>query len=228
MFKRRLFLTFIAIIGLILSKLLWFEAGLGSKHLVFSAISIVGPMLGFICGFPEIIICSIFVFLMTFIAKGYIGFSIFYTLGLPTAAAAFSLKVSIEDKRSLSFLINVIVPIVCMVLFAMHNVGSEAVMYSFYWFIPMVIHFINGLLNARFSKYFLSALASTFVAHALGSIVYLYVMNTTPVIWNALIPVVAMERLAFSSVIVVTYFVIEFLISKIFSYNKSFQKIVIR
>jgi len=168
------------------------------------------------------------VFLMTFIAKGYIGFSIFYTLGLPTAAAAFSLKVSIEDKRSLSFLINVIVPIVCMVLFAMHNVGSEAVMYSFYWFIPMVIHFINGLLNARFSKYFLSALASTFVAHALGSIVYLYVMNTTPVIWNALIPVVAMERLAFSSVIVVTYFVIEFLISKIFSYNKSFQKIVIR
>ena len=77
----------------------------------------------------------------------------------------------------------------CMALFWLHPVGWQAFPYALYWCIPVIV----WLFNKKSS--FATALGSTFVAHALGSVIFLYAMPLEPAYWLALIPVVALERL---------------------------------
>lgn len=87
----------------------------------------------------------------------------------------------------------VIVSCACIVLFVMHPVGFKAAAYSFYWFIPVVLAF----LPRRFI--FIDALSSTFIAHAVGSVMFLYAHPTMPASqWISLIPLVAVERCIFA------------------------------
>jgi len=64
--------------------------------------------------------------------------------------------------------IRLLLPIVCMGLFIIHPVGAQAFAYSLYWLIPVVLFFVPQ----RFL--FLQALGSTFIAHAVGSVIWLY------------------------------------------------------
>src|SRR5579872_833379 len=64
-----------------------------------------------------------------------------------------------------NFLVRVILPIACMALFIAHPVGSQAFIYSLYWLIPVVLYLIPQ------RSLFLTALGSTFVAHAVGSVI---------------------------------------------------------
>lgn len=85
--------------------------------------------------------------------------------------------------------IRVLVPAVCMILFVVHPVGFYAAPYAFYWLIPMVLHY-SGSKNL-----FSTALASSFVAHGVGSVIWLYTVPMAAVTWLALIPIVALERI---------------------------------
>ena len=94
------------------------------------------------------------------------------------------------------------VPLLAMLFFVTHPIGSQAMLYSCYWLIPFVI-------GAGFGRsLFTQALGATFMAHAVGSVIWLYTVPMAPAAWLALIPLVAVERLTFAAGMVVMYQVI--------------------
>ncbi|MCX6778119.1 MAG: hypothetical protein NT157_04505 [Candidatus Micrarchaeota archaeon] len=93
---------------------------------------------------------------------------------------------------------SAIVPIVCMILFAIHPIGAQAWYYSLYWLIPVIAMALPNRLLAR-------SLGATFTAHAVGSIIWLYSFPSTPEFWVMLIPVVAFERVLFAGGISISY-----------------------
>jgi len=173
----------------------------GSYKVFFSGINLIQPLLSM----P--LIGSVFAVVLFF---KYFIFSKLITLGLPTLISSLCWAVSLKQQEQntktiefLNFLLKAIVPAVCMILFVCHPEGSRAYLYSFYWFIPMGVYFLNRLKN--YNSYFLTALTTTFVAHAVGSVIWLYVVPMTSVQWLALIPLVAIERLVFACGISLTY-----------------------
>lgn len=95
--------------------------------------------------------------------------------------------------------IRLIIPISCMILFVIHPEGYAAYAYAMYWLIPVILYF------ARTQHVFFEALGSTFVAHAVGSVIWMYTVPMSAATWLALIPIVAFERLLFASGMVLAY-----------------------
>lgn len=85
--------------------------------------------------------------------------------------------------------LSIALPIACMALFIAHPVGRLAAPYALYWLIPIVIACYKN------KTVFMHSLSSTFIAHAVGSVIWLYAAPETLAFWYALIPVVAVERL---------------------------------
>ncbi len=100
-----------------------------------------------------------------------------------------------------NFLLRVALPIGCMLAFGLHPIGMHAIPYTFYWLIPVAIY-----LSGR-KTIFLQALATTFIAHAVGSVIWLYVKELPVMVWWSLIPVVAAERLLNALLITAAYYV---------------------
>jgi len=105
--------------------------------------------------------------------------------------------------------IRVGLPLLCMGLFIAHPIGSQAFLYSFYWLIPIVLYAFPH------QSLFLQSLGSTFVAHAVGSVIWLYTVPMTAGMWLGLIPVVIIERVLFALGMVVMHQVISFIFGKI-------------
>lgn len=94
--------------------------------------------------------------------------------------------------------LNLLVPIICMILFWAHPIGRAAFPYGLFWFIP--------LLALPFKKNIaLNSLGTTFTAHAIGSVVFLYTVPMSALIWRSLIPVVIIERFVFATGIATAY-----------------------
>lgn len=108
-----------------------------------------------------------------------------------------------------SSVIRAVLPAVCIVLFVAHPVGSQVFVYSFYWLIPVILYAVSR------RSIFLDALGSTFVAHAVGSVIWLYTVPSTAFMWYNLIPIVVVERLLFAVSMVVVYRVVLFVQNKI-------------
>jgi hypothetical protein len=98
--------------------------------------------------------------------------------------------------------LSIMLPIVCMALFIAHPVGRLAAPYALYWLIPVIISFFSN------KTVFMHSLSSTFIAHAVGSVIWLYATPETPVFWYALIPVVAVERLVMAIGMTAAYHVL--------------------
>lgn len=93
-------------------------------------------------------------------------------------------------------------PLVAIIAFNLHPQGRAAWYFSLYWLIPFIGYFWRDrFLLAR-------ALGTTFTAHAVGSVLWLYVFNLPTAVWQSLIPVVAMERLLFAMGMVAVYLVL--------------------
>jgi hypothetical protein len=130
-----------------------------------------------------------------------------------------------------SILVHLVLPLACMLLFVMHPEGAQAWYYSLYWLIPVVIYCSKIILVTNFSSWraeaaekpgrsqpraiFFAALSSTFIAHAVGSVIWLYTMPTSASLWQALLPVVAVERLVFATGMSVGYCVIAAVLRRI-------------
>ncbi len=99
--------------------------------------------------------------------------------------------------------IRLFLPVACMVLFILHPVGFNAFAYALYWLIPIGLYFIPH------NNTFLTALGSTFTAHAIGSVIWLYTVPMTSAMWLSLIPVVFIERILFATGMVVVYYAIQ-------------------
>lgn len=87
----------------------------------------------------------------------------------------------------------------CLGLFLAHPVGFAAGAYALLWLIPVGIYIFAK------QNIFLDALASTFTAHAVGSVIWLYTVPMTPQDWLVLIPVALVERITFALGMVVAY-----------------------
>lgn len=104
-----------------------------------------------------------------------------FFLGLPTLCGLFYW--SWESK-----VIRIGIAAICVIFFIVHPVGFYAAPYALFWLIPMLIALLP-------QHALLMAFGSTFTAHAVGSVMHLYVFNTLSAqAWIALMPVVVFER----------------------------------
>lgn len=92
------------------------------------------------------------------------------------------------------------IPVSCMILFLAHPTGWQAAPYALYWLIPIMTILV------KHNSFFLHALGSTFTTHAVGSVLWLYTKSIPASVWLGLIPVVFIERLAFSLGMVICYY----------------------
>ncbi len=202
MYKKSIFIinSIVSFFILELFRLLKLTYLFGSKKIMFSAINIMGPLSG----------------LSTFTFSGFglcivrdimrLGLSKPLVYHIPTLCAS-------AYWMDSGPLVRLFVPILCMILFNLHPVGSAAGAYCLYWLIPVIIYCTMSKDNILGK-----AVGSTFVAHAVGSVIWLYTMPMTSEQWLALIPQVALERSIFACGMIMVYYGSQYLL-------KAFEKI---
>lgn len=154
----------------------------GSHMAFFSATSVMMPLCGAFGGLRLSVAIVTFGLLSKFaMGSGLLSFK-YLAYHIPGLFAALYFA-------SPSLMIRIILPLVCMGLFVIHPVGGQAWAYTLFWLIPVGVNLIT------IRSFFAQALASTLVAHAVGSVIWLYAQPMTPAIWLGLIPVVIAERL---------------------------------
>lgn len=166
----------------------------GSYTALFSASNCVTPLVGTFCG-P--LAASLF-----FLVRITLRIIMYKTVSLSILAFYVPGLCASLYCATRSSIIHCFLPILCMILFILHPVGGNAFVYSFFWFIPITLYFFPQ------RSFFWTALGSTFVAHAVGSVIWLYTVPMTAAMWLGLIPIVAVERLLFASAMVVLHHVI--------------------
>lgn len=87
--------------------------------------------------------------------------------------------------------------ILCTILFLMHPVGAQSAWYSLFWLVPVIAAYYSGL--------FFTALGSSFTAHAVGTLVWLYTGQLHAADFALLVPVVIVERLMIAVAMVIAY-----------------------
>ncbi len=181
-----------------LGSFLKISFGLGGYKFFFSGINFFVPLVGSILSLP---IASFFVGLLFFIKKMTLGGMI--TLGLPTIVATLTWGTMFRLEKQKTVFIELancffrfVLPIIAIILFILHPIGQQAFIYSFYWLIPVALYLLQkfNIHDSIFTK----ALTTTFIAHAIGSLMWLYLVPMTSVQWLSLIPIVAVERLVFA------------------------------
>jgi len=165
----------------------------GSQLAHFSAVSIVTPLVGLFSGVAG---CWVLLLIKMALRLLYSPLGSFQILAFYVPGLCASLYLA-----SSHIMVRLILPIVCMILFIIHPVGYASFAYALYWLIPIVLYFM------RKKSFFLQALGSTFTAHAVGSVIWLYTVPMSSVLWLGLIPIVIVERLLFASGITITYMV---------------------
>lgn len=179
----------------------------GSWQLHFSMQATLFPLLGSMLGVLGI--ASFYGFwLATNVLTPLISGTALMTFNLPSLFAAFSWRAT-DDAVSGSLLdvvMHLLLPAVAIVAFCVHPVGKQSYVYSFYWVVPMVAFCMRFL--TKHCSLLMRALSSTFVAHAVGSIMFLYSVKTSPALWLSLLPQVAVERAFMASIMIAGYVVL--------------------
>lgn len=96
-----------------------------------------------------------------------------------------------------SRLLRSIPALACTILLLVHPVGSHAAWYSLFWLVPIFASF--------YSTVFARALGSSFTAHAVGTVVWLYAGQLAATDFALLAPVVIVERLMIAVSMVLAY-----------------------
>jgi hypothetical protein len=180
-----------------LARLGTFSMIIGSHSAFFSYVSCITPLSGTFLSSNSMGIFWIGLLAMRIAIYGLNPF-IVMVHWLPGLCAA-------RYWREKHWIYVVVLPLLCMLLFAVHPVGQQAIVYSFFWIIPIFLYYV--LPNSLFAH----CLSSTFIAHGVGSVIWLYgkpaMIAST---WIALIPVVCVERLGMAVGMMLTYTCITF------------------
>ena len=237
--NKRLLLLTLAAVALQLVSLLKLTPSFGGMAFYFTGISIIGPLLGAFLFTHEIMALLFGTALLRWLVLGANVPMLILTFGLPTLASSLVFRVSpfgktadrdgdddelvhtsrrlrdATDRMLASYTdvcLRVLLPLLSIMLFVMHPVGSKAAVYSLYWLVPVALYATFALkpsLKARRGLSLLaSALSATFVAHAVGSIMWLYNLDLTPQFWLGLVPVVPIERMMMAGAIALSYAVV--------------------
>lgn len=150
--------------------------------------SVMMPALAAVSGIGGMVLMSMYMILKFSSGKMLI------TKGLPTLAAIYSAQCTAPSWRSA--LLNIGIPVAAATAFVVHPVGHIAWVYSLFWIIP-----VGGeLLRIKgVTSLFNRLLTGTFIAHAVGSVIWLYLVPTTAATWFALLTIVPVERFVFAS-----------------------------
>lgn len=157
--------------------------------MVFSAFFLLAPVLGRFLRFHGVI----WILLLTKVLKFLLlGSCICLTGGIPTLVGSLCW---IQDNRRISFFVNVFIPLICFTLFILNPSVSFGWIFGCYWVIPLVLFFLQryGFFE---NSLLVVSLQSSFVAHAVGSVIWAYIVPMSPEQWVVLIPMVAVERFA--------------------------------
>ena len=186
-----------------------FSTVLGAPNQSFTFFQFMGPIAGGFLGAGAGILSVLLAQVVSFVWLGTTP-SLFNILRIaPMLFAALYFAKYAKGK-----LVQGVVPIACIALFILNPIGAQAWYYSLYWLIPLIALALPEHL-------FLRSLGSTFTAHAIGSVAFLYLLPSTPALWIALIPVVAFERLMFAAGISVSYIAFNTLFSRVDAIAKS-------
>lgn len=169
---------------------------IGSHVALFSATSIMVPLSGAFGGLSGAIAVSFMRACLNMLCGGVLSFT-YLAYHIPGLFAALYWTTS-------SPVIRVLLPLLCMAGFISHPIGAQAWAYSLFWLIPVFLYFY------RKNNLFLTALGSTFTAHAVGSVIWIYADPMTPGVWMALIPIVVLERCVFATGMVVAHAVLTY------------------
>ncbi len=156
----------------------------------FTFFQFIGPIAGGILGPIGGVAAILAVSVSNFILTGQM-------LEIPVIVSFFTMAFAALYFATKNKLAAIVGPI-AMVLFWLHPEGNIAWIYSLFWVIPVLASFYKKNLFAR-------SLGSTFTAHAIGSVAYLYAFNIPAEVWFGLIPIVAFERLLFAAGISVSF-----------------------
>jgi hypothetical protein len=99
--------------------------------------------------------------------------------------------------------IRVGIPLLCMVLFIMHPTGWYAAPYTLFWLIPLGVY-LSGTVNI-----YAHAFACSFIAHAIGSVIWLYTVSMPAANWYAIMIRVPFERTVMALAMVAVYYAIQ-------------------
>lgn len=174
---------------------------LGSQMIWFSAANSVLPLAGAFGG----VMGSALVFLV----RQLLHLIFFKTVSLSFLAFCVPGLCASLYLATNHYVIRLLLSIACMGLFMVHPVGAQAFVYSLYWLIPVVLFFVPQ------RSFFLQALGSTFVAHAVGSVIWLYTVPMTAHMWIALMPIVLLERVLFALGMVIAHRMLSFIFGAI-------------
>lgn len=202
--KKILFVVIFVILGLLASQIR-LSPIIGTKGQSFTPLEFLGPTSGMFLGSLPGAISVFFVKLFSVIFAGQ-QFNLATIIRLfPMMFAAIYFGLNRTRKSDILILI---IPIIAILLFIVHPEGRQAWFYSLYWLIPIIAFF-------KKERLILNALGSTFIAHAVGSIAFLYAFNLTAPVLVGLIPVVFVERVSFAIGIWATYLVLNSILDKL-------------
>ena len=157
----------------------------GSFWTSFSLSNGIGPLAGAFGGFLGSALFFLGNIIVALLLKKSITLSFLAFSGIPTFFASLY-------WASSSVIVRALVPFSCMVLFLLHPIGLQAAPYALFWLVPLALAF------QRNQSLFAVALGSTFVSHAVGSVIWLYTTQMDASYWYALLPVVPVERLLYA------------------------------
>lgn len=181
---------------LILSKGISVHHIIGSQLATFSLHQCAAPAIGAMHLGQLSIISAIH--LLYLFSKGGSLLIVLRFSQLPTLCAA-SYMATIHKENNILHRAMSIIPAICACAFIIHPIGFHASAYALLWIIPFAISLIPH------RSHFLHALASTFIAHAIGSVLWLYSTQISPDTWIKLIPVALLERFTLAAGITIFY-----------------------
>jgi len=207
--KKILFVIIFVILGLLVSQIR-LSPIIGAKGQSFTPLEFLGPTSSMFLGPLPGAISVFFVklFSAVFTNQKFDIATIIRLFPMVFAAIYFGLtKAKKSDKLIL------IIPILAIVLFIAHPEGKEVWFFSLYWLIPIIAFF-------KKERLIFNALGSTFTAHAVGSVAFLYAFNLSAPVWLGLIPVVFVERVSFTIGIWATYLLLNTVLDKLAAKGK--------
>jgi hypothetical protein len=193
--------------GFILSNINFTK--IAGSEVSFTLLDFFAPTAGAFLGTPIGVVAVLFLSIIRMVVGLFSGaeFTIVSVLRLlPTLfAVVYFSKINSSSK---GVYLLPLVSIIAMIGFWINPIGREAWVYALFWLIPVVMFFFKNNLFAR-------ALGSTFTAHAVGGLMWVWAFDMPASLWLGLIPVVAVERLLFALGITFTYLLFNNILAKL-------------
>ncbi|MFH1291816.1 MAG: hypothetical protein ABIH87_01295 [bacterium] len=195
--KKVLFVAIFAVIGFVAMQFKFTEI-VGSS-LRFSLFDFYGPI---VAGFIGSVWGLATVVIMQIINWAWHGFAM--DAGTIIRFFPMLLAVLYFAKKSKWILV---VPVIAMISFWIHPEGRQAWYYALYWLIPIIMYFWHD------KFIFARALGTTFTAHSVGGMLWVWIFNLKASVWIGLIPITFMERCLMAVGIIITYIAFNYILS---------------